>query len=256
VLMMESTYGNKTHPYLSEALKRLLDLMHETHRNKGNLLIPSFALERTQDVLHQLRIAHEKRRLPPGVKVYLDSPLGIKFTQLYARHPEQMSDSVKRFIKRGESPFRWDDVQFTTGARDSRAIQEITHGAVILAGSGMANGGRILNHLKKNIQREESAVAFVGFQAEGTLGRQLLDGAKEVLIDGERYEVKCKITDIDGFSVHADQPGLLNWASHTGSPHVLLVHGEEEGPLALKAALEEKYNLDVTISEKAKTYTF
>ncbi len=256
VLMMESTYGNKTHPYMSEAVKNLVDLMHETMRNKGNLLIPSFALERTQDVLHQLRMAHDKRRLPDGVKIYLDSPLGIKFTQLYARHPEQMSDSVKRYIKRGESPFRWDNVQFTIAARESRAIQEIPHGVVVLAGSGMANGGRILNHLKKNISREESAVAFVGFQAEGTIGRQLMEGAKEILIDGERYEVKCKITDIDGFSVHADQPGLLNWANHAGSPKVLLVHGEDEGPIGLKAALEEKFNLDVTISEKGKTYEF
>lgn len=255
VMVLESTYGNKTHPYMSEAVSQLLALMHETHRQGGNLLIPSFALERTQDVLHQLRQAYDKKRLPKGIKVFLDSPLGVRFTQLYSRHPEEMSDSVRRYIRRNESPFRWDDVQFVIASRDSREISEM-NGMVVMAGSGMANGGRILNHLKRNLERPESAVAFVGFQAEGTLGHKLTTGEKEVTIDGEKFEVRCKIVDIDGFSVHADQPGLVHWATAAGKPHVVLVHGEEEGPATLKEVFETQHDMQVTIAQRGETYTF
>lgn len=257
VVMMESTYGNKVHGPMGEAVAQLVDLIHETTRNGGNLLIPSFALERTQDVLHQLRIAYDQRRLPRDVRVYLDSPLGIRFTQLYSRYPEQLSESVRAYIQRLESPFSWDNVSFTISSQESRDINRERGGSVILAGSGMANGGRILNHLKHNLERPESAVAFVGFQAEGTLGRQLVEGATDVLIDDESYQVRAKIVEIDGFSAHADQLELLRWAEGTGKPQQIhLVHGEGEGPLALQAALKEKLGLESTISERGKTYDY
>ena len=186
----------------------------------------------------------------------LDSPLGVRFTQLYRRYPEQLSESVRRYIQRGESPFRWEDVSFTLSSQESREISKLTEGAVIMAGSGMANAGRILNHLKKNLERPESAVAFVGYQAEGTLGRQLVEGATAVTIDDEPFEVRAAIVEIDGFSAHADQAGLVRWATAAGKPHVLLVHGEEEGPLALQRVLVEEHDLAVTISQRAETYTF
>lgn len=256
VLMIESTYGGKFHAPMSEAVDQMVGLIHETTRAGGNLLIPSFALERTQDVLHQLRIAYDKRRLPREVQVFLDSPLGIRFTQLYARYPEQLSQSVKEYIVRGQSPFRWENVHFTISSQESRDIQRESRGAVILAGSGMANAGRILNHLKENLERPESAVAFVGFQAEGTLGRQLVDGEKYVEIDEEGFQVRAKIVEIDGFSAHADHAGIMRWATAAGKPHVLLVHGEEEAPIALQSDLRDNHGIEATISQRGETYSF
>ncbi len=256
VLMAESTYGGQFHPPMSEAVDKMVELIHQATNAGGNVLIPSFALERTQDVLHQLRIAYDKRRLPRGLKVFLDSPLGIRFTQLYSRYPEQLSDSVKAYLKRGESPFRWDGVHYTISSQESRTIAEHSHGSVILAGSGMASGGRILTHLKENLARAESVVIFVGFQAEGTLGRMLVDGAEQVTIDGEPYNVNARIVEIDGFSAHADQAGILRWIEAAGKPKVLLVHGEEEGPIAIQTALREEQGIEATISEWGVTYEF
>ncbi len=256
VLMVESTYGGKYHAPMSEAVDQMVALIHETTRQGGNLLIPSFALERTQDVLHQLRIAYDKRRLPRGTKVFLDSPLGIRFTQLYGRYPEQLSDTVKDYIKRGQSPFRWEDVHFTISSQESREIQRQSRGAVVLAGSGMANGGRIVSHIKENLERPESAIAFVGFQAEGTLGRQLVEGAETVVIDGEERAVRAKIVEIDGFSAHADQGGIMRWVTAAGKPKVLLVHGEEEGPIAVQNELRDKHGIESIISQRKETYTF
>ncbi len=125
-----------------------------------------------------------------------------------------------------------------------------------MAGSGMATGGRILNHLKRNIQRPECAVAFVGFQAEGTLGRELVEGAKAVEIDGEPYEVRAHVTKIDGFSVHADQNEIVRWVLAAGKPHVLLIHGEEEAPVAVQDVLRDKHNITSTIVERSQTYEF
>ncbi|MBA3533287.1 MAG: MBL fold metallo-hydrolase [Ardenticatenales bacterium] len=256
VLMVETTYGGQFHPHMSQAVDQMVGLIHETTRAGGNLLIPTFALERTQDVLHQLRIAYDKKRLPQGTKVFLDSPLGIRFTQLYRRYPEQLSNSVKKYIKQGESPFSWGDVHYTISSQESREIQEHSHGAVIMAGSGMANAGRIINHLKENLQRPESAVAFVGFQAEGTLGRQLVDGAEVVLIDGQEFRVRAKIVEIDGFSAHADQAGIVRWVAAAGKPEVLLVHGEEEAPIAIQTDLRDNHGINGTISQRTETYSF
>ena len=256
VLMVESTYGDKFHPPMSEAVTEIVKLIQLVTSKGGNLLIPTFALARTQDVLHQLRTAHERRRLPRKLKVFLDSPLAIHFTKLYRNHPELLSAQVKRYIFRSQDPFGWDNVHFTLASRESQRVQKIRKGAVILAGSGMATGGRILNHLKKNLQRPECAVAFVGFQGEGTLGRELVEGAKSVKIDDEPFEVKATITKISGFSVHADQAGIGHWVSSAGRPEILLVHGEEASQTALQQALKDKYGLSSQISEQGVTYEF
>ncbi len=256
VVMVESTYGDKFHQPMSQAVTQIVEMINEADKKGGNLLIPTFALARTQDVLYQLRSAYDRRRLPRNLKVFLDSPLAIHFTKLYRHHPELLSDPVKRYIFRSQDPFGWDNVHFTLAGRESMRVQKIRKGSVILAGSGMATGGRILNHLKKNLQRPECSVSFVGFQAEGTLGRQLVEGAKIVKIDDEPFEVKAKIAKIEGFSVHADQAGIGHWVSSAGNPEVLLVHGEEETQIVLQKALSDKYNLSSKILEQGKTYEF
>lgn len=256
VLMVETTYGDTIHPPMAEAVDGLVKIIRETTGRGGNVLVPSFALERTQDVLHQLRIAHDRHVMPEGLKVYLDSPLGIRFTQLYRRYPEQLSPSVKQYIMNGQSPFRWEDVHFTIASRESREIQKRSRGSVIMAGSGMATGGRILSHLKRNLEREESAVVFVGYQGESTLGRQLVDGAESVMIDDETFQVRAEIHEIDGFSAHADQVGLMKWALAASPGHALLVHGEGEGPATMKRLLVEEHGIESTISERGVSYDF
>lgn len=256
VVMVESTYGDKFHQPLSQAVSEMVQMIHDVHKKGGNLLIPTFALARTQDVLHQLRCAYDRRRLPRNLKVFLDSPLAIHFTKLYRYQPELLSESVKRYIFRSQDPFGWNNVHFTLASRESMRVEKIRKGSVILAGSGMATGGRILNHLKKNLQRPECSVAFVGFQAEGTLGRQLVEGAKTVKIDDEPFEVKATIAKIDGFSVHADQAGIGRWVSSAGRPEILLVHGEEEAQSALQQALSDQYGLSAKIAEQGVTYEF
>lgn len=256
VAMVETTYGDTIHPPMREAVDALVQIIRKTTERGGNVLIPSFALERTQDVLHQLRIANDRHAIPEGLKVYLDSPLGIRFTQLYRRYPEQLSESVKRYIMKGESPFRWENVHFTIASRESREIQKRSRGSVIMAGSGMATGGRILSHLKNNLERPESAVVFVGYQGEETLGRRLVDGAESVMIDDETFQVRAEIHEIDGFSAHADQRGLLKWASAAAPAHALLVHGEGDGPLTMQKLLAEEHGIESTISERGATYDF
>ncbi len=253
VVLLESTYGGQIHEPLEQAMEKIATFITEVVEAGGNVLIPTFALERAQDVLFILRKLDREGRIP-RVKTFLDSPLAINFTRLHRRYPEQLGEAVKRVILRGEDPFSWPGLTLTRTQRESRRIDYIESGAVIMAGSGMATGGRILRHLFNNLWREESGVLFVGFQAEGTLGRALLDGADEVEIYGEPVVVKARIENIEGLSAHADEPQLLKWVAPTRASRVFLIHGESPAPEALQASLKEKLGMESTISERGVTY--
>lgn len=255
VVYVESTYGGHVHEPLPQATARLAELITDTVKRGGNVLIPTFALERAQDILFILRGLVEARRVP-RIQVFLDSPLAINFTRLHRRYPEQLSDPVKRIIMLGRDPFSFPGVQFTRTQAESRQIDKIQQGAVIMAGSGMATAGRILRHLTYNLERPESTVIFVGFQGEETLGRQLVEGASHVMIHGEEYAVRAQIACIDGFSAHADEPMLLRWLAAARPEQVLLVHGEEPAPRLLMESILERHGFDTIISERAKTYEF
>lgn len=252
-VLLESTYGGVVHEPLDQAIEKIATFITEVIAEGGNVLIPTFALERAQDVIFILRELSLQRRIPK-VRAFLDSPLAINFTRLHRRYPEQLGEAVKRVIMRGEDPFSWPGLTLTRTQRESYRIDAIESGAVIMAGSGMATGGRILRHLYNNLWRPECGVLFVGFQAEGTNGRLLLDGAEELEIFGERVAVRARIANIEGLSAHADEPQLVKWVRPTGDGKIFLVHGESPAPEALQATLQSQLGREAVISERGITY--
>lgn len=252
VVFIESTYGNRNHRPLEETIEEFKHAITESFKDGGNVIIPTFALERTQEILFVLRKMYDEGSLPK-CKVFLDSPLAIAVTKIFLQFPNQLSDEVLKMIKQGHNPFTFPDVHFTTSAEESRKINDIESGAIILAGSGMCNGGRIKHHLKHNLWRENASVIFVGYQAAGTLGRQIVDGARKVKIYGEEIAVNARIYTINGFSAHADQAGLLKFLkSNKNLESVYLIHGEPEVMKEFKSKIKEELNINPHIVEKGE----
>ncbi len=226
VLLVESTYGNRDHKSLAQTMDELAYAINDTLASKrGNVLIPSFAVGRTQDVLYAMGTLQAQGRLPAEMQVFVDSPMALAATCItlkYATLPALRS------------------LRFTETPEESKAINDIRSGAVILSASGMCDGGRIRHHLKHNLSRAECAVIFVGFQAQGTLGRRIVDGADTVRLFGEPYPVRAKVFTINGLSAHADRSGLLAWLKGFRAPpgSTWVVHGEPLAAEALRAAVE------------------
>jgi metallo-beta-lactamase family protein len=228
IVVMETTYGDRQHKQLAPSIEELYQAINTTLARNGNILIPSFALERSQEILYYLREGVEQGLLPRHVPVFLDSPMAISATEIFRRHPECFDEETWAVYSSGRDPFDLPELTFSRDTADSIALKQ-ANGSIIIAGSGMATGGRIRHHLKHNIWRSEAAVVFVGFAAVGTLARQIIDGADRVTIFGEKLPVLADIYTIGGFSAHADQKDLLHWHARTGNPGVtFLVHGEEE----------------------------
>ena len=193
-------------------------------------------------MLYFLRELIEQKALPRYLSVYLDSPMAISATEIYCRHPEDFNPETLWLFENGHDPFTLPGLHFTRDTAESMAINHIKGGAVIMAGSGMATGGRVLHHLKYNLWRHESSVIFVGYAAEGTLARLIIDGKKEVRVFGEEIRVGARIYTIGGFSAHADQEELLDWQRSSGSPAItFLVHGEASGREALATILSKRH---------------
>ena len=229
IVVMETTYGDRLHKKLSPSVEELFDAVSDTFRRGGNVVIPTFALERAQELLFYLREGMEQGRLPRSTQVFLDSPMAISATEIFERHPECYEAETAELFREGRDPFKLPGLHFTRETSESMALNRVTGGAVILAGSGMCTGGRVRHHLKHNLWREESSIVFVGFAARGTLARVIIDGADRVKIFGEKIPVRASIHTISGFSAHADQAELLAWHGDTGGPdRTFLVHGEEE----------------------------
>ncbi|WP_297887662.1 MBL fold metallo-hydrolase [Sulfurihydrogenibium sp.] len=243
VLFIESTYGNRNHRPLKDTILEFKNAIKESFKDGGNIVIPTFALERAQEILFILRKMYDNGELPP-CKIFLDSPLAISATKLFLQFPNQLNGEVLDYIKKGKNPFVFPWVYFTESVEASKKINDIESGAIILAGSGMCNGGRIKHHLKHNLWRENSSIIFVGYQAKGTLGRQIIDGAKVVKIYGEEIAVKARIYTINGFSAHADQSILLKFIKSVKNlQSVFLIHGEPEVMKVFKEKVEEETNL-------------
>jgi metallo-beta-lactamase family protein len=228
VVVMETTYGDRRHKSLPASVEELFHAVTDTFQRSGNVIIPTFALERAQELLFFLRQGLEQGRLPMLPKVFLDSPMAISATQIFERHPECYNTDTKELFRNGNDPFHLPNLNFTREAADSRAINQISSGAIIMAGSGMCTGGRVRHHLRNNLGRKEASVIFVGYAARGTLARLIIDGAKQVRLFGDEIPVRAKIHTIGGFSAHADQTELVEWHNRTRAGRTVLVHGEAE----------------------------
>ena len=234
VVVMESTYGDRNHKQLQPSVEEFHAAVKATLRRGGNVVIPTFALERAQEILYYLHAGREAGLLPDSMQVFLDSPMAISATEIFKRHPACYDPETAALLRSGRDPFRFPGLHFTRETAESMAINRLSGGAVILAGAGMCTGGRVRHHLKHNLGRRQCSVIFVGFAAQGTLARQIVDGARLVRIFGEDYAVQAEVHTIGGFSAHAGQSELLAWHRRTGRPATtFLVHGEAESMATL-----------------------
>jgi metallo-beta-lactamase family protein len=239
VVVMETTYGDRLHKALAPSVEELYDAINTTFKRGGNVIIPTFALERAQELLFYLRTGVLQEKLPGSMQVFLDSPMAISATKIYKRHPDCYETATAQLFREGGDPFDLPGLHFVQETAASMALNRLTGGAVIMAGSGMCTGGRVRHHLKHNLWRNESSVVFVGFAAEGTLARRIIDGAERVTIYGEEIPVRAKIYTINGFSAHADRDELLAWHRRIQPARTFLVHGEAEVMRQFAARLED-----------------
>jgi metallo-beta-lactamase family protein len=227
VVVIETTYGDRLHKSMDASVDEFYRAISDALGRGGNVIIPTFALERAQELLWMLNQGIEKSRLMPSMQVFLDSPMAISATEIFARHPECLQPEAARRFREGRDPLTLPGLHFTRERAESMSLNNVRGGAIIMAGAGMATGGRVRHHLKHNISREECSVIFVGFAAKGTLARQIIDGQNPVHILGDDIPVRARIHTINGFSAHADQAELLKWHGHTGAGRTFLTHGEE-----------------------------
>jgi metallo-beta-lactamase family protein len=257
IVVMEATYGNRYHLEAENKLEELATIVKQTLKKGGNLIIPSFAVERTQDLVYYLKIMKENGQIPP-VDIYIDSPMAVEATKVFIQNPECFDEEKVVLIKgRGaEELFEGPDIHYVLSADDSIALNKIKGGAIIISASGMADAGRIKHHLKHNLWRPESTVLFVGYQAEGTLGRRILEGEKKVKIHGEEIAVKATIESLGDFSAHADQKGLLEWLRGFEQipGQIILVHGEEEALDTLQRVIRREVGVKAHIAEYGMIY--
>jgi len=251
-VLMESTYGDRLHRSIEETLEELTSVFESARAAQGNILIPAFTVGRTQDLLY-LMAEHFERWNLGDWKIFLDSPMGIKATEIYARYRHLFAAQL--FEPKSDNP-ELPNLYATRTAEESMMINRIESGAIIIAGSGMCTGGRILHHLKNNIWRPECHVVIVGFQAIGTLGRRLVDGADEIAMWGDTYRVRATVHTIGGLSAHGDQADLMDWyASFEGRPPVYLVHGEAGAQAPLLEKLRSELNAPAEIARYQQKIT-
>lgn len=227
VVVMETTYGDRLHRSLDASVQELYAAISDTFRRGGNVIIPTFALERAQELLFYLREGVEKNALPGAMQVFLDSPMAISATEIFARHPECFDEHSLALFRNHQDPFGVPGLHLTRETSESMALNRFS-GAVIMAGAGMCTGGRIRHHLKHNLWKANSSIVFVGYAATGTLARRIIDGAKIVSVLGEDIPVRAHIHTINGFSAHADRDELLAWHRRIKPDHTVLVHGDYE----------------------------
>ncbi len=245
-VIMETTYGNRVHPENSMNVKALMDIIRDTAAKGGTTVIPSFAVGRTQELIYELNrvyeIDNEYRQAFENIMVYVDSPMATTATEVFKRNAQVFDDETKEYIAKGDNPLDFKNLRFTRTSQESIWLNTNPEPKVIISASGMCDAGRIRHHLKHNLWNRKSSIVFVGYQAEGTLGRMILDGAKEVTLFGEKVQVNAKIYNLEGFSGHADKNGLLAWLKgfQKEPKHIFLVHGEPEAKEAFAETVEKE----------------
>jgi metallo-beta-lactamase family protein len=257
VVIMESTYGDKVHPPMDDEMKRMERVIVSTYKRGGAVIIPAFAVGRTQQlvyIFHQLRLKGDIPRMP----IFVDSPLAIDVTSAYRNHPECFDAEIRAFIRDEnlKDPFGFDELIYTRSAEDSKGINFLREPCIIISASGMAENGRILHHLRNRIEDARNTVMIVGYQAENTLGRRIMDGEHRVRIFGEEYDVRADVQVTSGFSGHADREGLHDWiGGMSGQPkQVFLVHGEMAPATALAGSLKKSFGVEVKIPDWKQSF--
>ena len=265
---MESTYGNRLHIKNDQKASLFLDIVYETLAKGGTVVIPSFAVGRTQEILYELNKLREqhlddeefqrKYRMLMEVPVYVDSPLAVSATEVFKKNMNLFSDDIKEEIQKGDNPLDFDGLRFTRSVEDSKALNESTDPCIIISASGMCDVGRIKHHLKHHLWNYIDTILFVGYQAPGTLGRRIVDGEKEVKVLGEDISVEARVEYIEGYSGHADQEGLLNFVysfKNKRPKKIFLIHGEPEPQNVLRdKILSTLDDVDVCIPKFGEAY--
>lgn len=259
ILLVESTYGNRLHEAQEDASQKLEKIINETSQRGGKVIVPAFAVGRTQELVYRLHQLVEKRDISPHLPVFVDSPMAIDATGIYRLHPEAYDDEVSEFLleEGHKDPFGFEMIRYTRSTNESKELNFLHRPAVIISASGMAEAGRILHHLKNNIEDPRNTILIVGWQAPHTLGRRIVEKQAEVMIFGEEYRLKAQVSTINGFSAHADRNELLAWTGHFQKrpSHTFIVHGEEEASLALADALQQQGFTNVTVPELGQQFT-
>ena len=256
-LFLEGTYGDRDHKNETESREELAQAIQYSYARGGKVIIPAFAVERTQEVLFCLHLLLQAGRIPADMPVFVDSPLAIKATEIFKRNPQYLDAETRAYFDRGEDPLALPTLRFTQTTDQSREINTLNGPAIVIAGSGMCNAGRVKHHLRHNLWREQACVVFVGFQAMGTPGRKIVDGAKKIRLLGEEVAVNARVVTIGGFSSHAGQSQILQWLSHfkVNHPQVFLVHGEQKALDTLAGIIRERYGVTVRIPHYLEEYT-
>lgn len=258
ILLVESTYGNRDHAPAEAAEEKLERVVNETCKRGGKLIVPSFAIGRTQELVYALHKMVRDRDIPPDLPVFVDSPLAIDATGIYRLHPEAYNQSVFDFLADDvhRDPFGFDMMRYTRSTLQSKELNFLREPAVIISASGMCEAGRILHHLKNNIEDPKNTVLIVGWQAPNTLGRRIVEKQPKVKIFGEEYRLKAEVVTINGFSAHADREELLNWTGHFSkkASHTYIVHGEEDASFALADGMRSQGYGNVNVPELGQRY--
>jgi metallo-beta-lactamase family protein len=259
-LIMEATYGDRLHESSKESLERFIQIILKTIKRGGTVVIPSFAVGRTQELIYELNMYYEKdeefKRVMNDIMVYVDSPMATSATEIFRRNAQVFDDVTREYILKGDNPLDFKNLKFTRSVEESKQLNFMDEPKIIISASGMCDAGRIKHHLKNNLWNEKSSIIIVGYQAEGTLGRSIVNGDKNVSIFGERIHINAEIYDLEGFSAHADKNELLGWLSGFKklTRKIFLVHGEDEAKQALAKSIKQDLGYDCIVVDDVSEY--
>ncbi len=257
-IIVESTYGNRLHNEMKNRKDELISIINKTAMRGGTVLIPSFAVGRTQEIIYELNKYYEYESIEEHMRIpiYVDSPMAVKATRAFIRNSSSFNEETRQLILSGDNPFTFDNLRYIESQEESKLLNRYKFPKVIISSSGMATAGRIRHHLKHNLWKKENSLVFVGYQAEGSLGRILLDGSKKVKLLGEEIDVKLEVYNLEGFSAHADRKGILNWLSgfKNKPKKVFVVHGEEEASKYLSLEIEKELGFKTIVPKLGDSY--
>ncbi len=263
-VIMEATYGDRVHEDIEQRTEELIKIILKTVKRGGNVIIPSFAVGRTQEIIYELNKYYDRHLSKIGteenelkkIPVYIDSPLAVKATEIFKRNANVFDNEAREYIMKGDNPLEFENLHYTQNAEESKKLNLSKEPKIIISASGMCEAGRIKHHLKHNLWRKESSIVFVGYQAEGTLGRKILDGEKDVKVLGENIHIKAEIHNVEGFSGHADKPALLNWLKgfKEKPQNIFIVHGEQSAKENFAKEVKNQLKLNCIIPEYNVAY--